>query len=101
MKEKRCEEQLYPASWFAELCEVADIGRKAPGRRAGRAQGAKADKPKRYEPRRTLQDSEADCRTFAPAAANVVRHYLRSRCWARMLVWRIQRDVPTRQAELT
>ena len=69
--------QLNPDSWFPELCEVEDVGRKA---RRERLQGAKADKPKRYEPPHTLQHSEADCRSFDPAAAKAVRHCLRSRC---------------------
>src|SRR6185312_408811 len=43
------------------FARVADIGRKA--RREG-AHGAKADKPKRYEPRSRLQESAADCPNF-------------------------------------
>ena len=77
---------------------MADVGRKA---RREAAQGAKTDKPKRYEPCPILQDSEVDCRTFAPAAADAVRHYLHSCCWARMLARRVEREMPTRQAAPT
>jgi hypothetical protein len=45
---------------------VADIGRKA---RREAAHGAKADKPKRYEPPHRLQDSAAERPTFAPETA--------------------------------
>jgi hypothetical protein len=74
---------------------VADIGRKT---RREAAHGAKADKPKRYEPRHRLQDPQANRRTFA-AAADVIRYDLRSLCWARMLVRRVERQMPRRRGE--
>ena len=43
------------------FARVADIGRKA---RREAAHSAKADKPKRYEPRPRLQELRADCPNF-------------------------------------
>ena len=87
--------QVNPASWFAELCEVAGNGRKA-------AHDAKADNPKRYEPPRRLQDSEADRPNLRSGrAAGAIRHYLHSRSRARMLVRCVERETPTRRAEPT
>jgi hypothetical protein len=75
--------QVLPASWFAELCEGGRHGRKA---RREAAHGAKADKPKRYEPLPRLQDPGPCCRTFAPGPGErQTAMNLYSRCRARML----------------
>jgi hypothetical protein len=74
---------------------VTNIGRKT---RREAAHGAKAGKPKRYEPRLRLQDSAANRPTFAAAAANAIRHRLRPLCRARMLVQRVEREMPTRRS---
>ena len=64
------------------------------GRRAGEAAlGAKADKPKRYEPAARLQDFAAERRIFE----SEVRRRLRSRTGARMLARRVGRGMPPRQ----
>ena len=61
---------------------MTGIGRKT---RRKAAHGAKADKPKRYEPPHRLQESEADRPTFAAAVADASLHRLRPLRCARML----------------
>jgi hypothetical protein len=85
-------ERQYLPPGSRSFARMANIGRKA---HRETARGAKADKPKRYEPPHRIQDSGADRRTFAPRAP--VGRHLRSRCAARMLSGRVGRPMPSRQ----
>ncbi len=52
----------------------------------------------RYEPLHSLQDLEANRRTFATTGADPIRHSLRSLCWARMLFRHAELEIPTRRS---
>ena len=90
--------RVHPAFWFAELCEVADVGREA---RREAAQGAKADKPKGTSRVIDYRIRKHSAELSLLPRRMPIGHDLRSLCRARMLAWRLEREMPTWRAEPT